>query len=356
VPPLDLGADVVALTRTLCDIESVSGAEQTIADAVEAAVRKLDHLEVIRDGNAVVARTRLGRGTRVLLAGHLDTVPVAGNLPTRLTGTGDRQAIRGRGTVDMKAGVAVHLRVAAALRQPRHDITFVFYDNEEVASHLNGLGRLARHHPDWLAGDFAILGEPTNQTVEAGCQGTMRAQITVAGVAAHAARSWMGHNAIHRAAGVLEILNRYPARTVVVDGLTYREGLNAVRIQGGVAGNVIPDTCVIQVNYRFAPDRDIPAARAHLHEVFAGHDIAVTDTAPSARPGLEHPAAAEFVRVVGRPPAAKLGWTDVARFAALGIPAVNYGPGDPLLAHTDDEHCPVSAIGECERVLTAWLS
>ncbi|MEV4639100.1 succinyl-diaminopimelate desuccinylase [Actinoplanes sp. NPDC049548] len=353
---LDLHDDVVSLTRALCDIPSVSGSEAAIADAVEAALRKLGHLEVLRDGDAVVARTHLGRDRRIVLAGHLDTVPIKENLPTWTTGEGDAELLYGRGTCDMKAGLATQLRIAATVTEPRHDLTFVCYDNEEVASAKSGLGRLVRNHPDWLAGDFAILGEPSNAGVEGGCQGTMRVRITLKGKAAHSARSWAGVNAIHAAAPVLAILNAYEPRRVVVDGLEYREGLNAVNVQGGIAGNVIPDECVIDINHRFAPDRSIDDAYAHLQEVFAGYELELRDKASAARPGLDLPAAAEFVAMVGREPVAKYGWTDVARFAELGIPAVNYAPGDPLLAHTDNEHVPVAQIREVERVLTAWLS
>jgi succinyl-diaminopimelate desuccinylase len=355
-PSVDLGADVLTLTRTLCDIPSVSGEEKELADAVELALRALPHLEVLRDGDALVARTSLGRATRVLLAGHLDTVPVAGNLPTTVTGEGESETVHGRGTVDMKAGVAVLLKLAAELTAPRHDITYVFYDHEEVAARLNGLGRLVREHPDWLAADFAILGEPSNAGVEGGCQGTMRVKITVPGVAAHPARSWMGSNAIHSAGGVLDVLRAYEPRRPVVDGLQYHEGLNAVKIEGGIAGNVIPDECVIFVNHRYAPDRDPQDAEAYLRELFAGFALEVVDAAPGARPGLDHPAVREFVEAVGRPPIAKLGWTDVSRFASLGIPAVNFGPGDPLLAHKDDERCPVPAIRESLDVLLRWLA
>ncbi|GAA2874967.1 succinyl-diaminopimelate desuccinylase [Actinoplanes cyaneus] len=349
---LDLTGDVVALTRVLCDIPSVSGDEKQLADAVESALRGFAHLEVLRDGDAVVARTTLGRPTRVVLAGHLDTVPIANNLPV----VEDGELLRGRGTVDMKAGVAVMLQLAAVLTAPRYDVTYVFYDHEEVAAALNGLGRLVRHHPEWLAGDFAILGEPSDGTVEGGCQGTMRVKITVPGVAAHAARSWRGSNAIHSAGGVLDILRAYEPRQPIVDGLQYHEGLNAVKIEGGIAGNVIPDLCTIFVNYRFAPDRDTDAAEAHLREVFAGFELEVTDRAPGARPGLDQPAAKEFVELVGREPQAKLGWTDVSRFATLGVPAVNYGPGDPLLAHTDGEFVPVPEIRTALHNLTTWLS
>jgi succinyl-diaminopimelate desuccinylase len=349
---LDLTGDVVDLTRTICDIPSVSGDEKALADAVESALRACPHLEVLRDGDAVVARTSLGRPTRVVLAGHLDTVPIAGNLPVVLDG----DVLRGRGTVDMKAGVAVMLQLAALLPEPRHDLTFVFYDHEEVAARLNGLGRLVRNHPEWLAGDFAILGEPSDGTVEGGCQGTMRVKITVPGVAAHSARSWKGSNAIHSAGAVLDVLRAYVPRQPVVDGLQYHEGLNAVKIEGGIAGNVIPDLCTVHVNHRFAPDRDVAAAEAHLREVFAGFELEVTDAAPGARPGLDKPAAKEFVELVGREPQAKLGWTDVSRFAVLGIPAVNFGPGDPLQAHTDGEHVPVPEIRQALHVLTSWLT
>ncbi|GAA0575763.1 succinyl-diaminopimelate desuccinylase [Paractinoplanes ferrugineus] len=348
---LDLTGDVVALTTALCDIPSVSGDEQAIADVVEGALRALPHLEVLRDGDAVVARTALGRPARVVLAGHLDTVPIKDNLPVTIKD----DILYGRGTVDMKGGVAVMLTIAASLPEPRHDLTFVFYDHEEVASRLNGLGRLVRTHPDWLAGDFAILGEPSNASVEGGCQGTMRIQITVPGVAAHSARSWRGVNAIHGVGAVLDLLRAYEPRQPVVDGLRYREGLNAVKVEGGIAGNVIPDECRIWINYRFAPDRDGAQAEAHLRELFAGFEIEVQDLAPGARPGLDKPAAREFVEAVGGVVEAKLGWTDVARFAQLGIPAVNYGPGDPLLAHTDHEHCPAQDIRDSLAKLLKWL-
>lgn len=353
---LDLEADVVTLTREICDLESISGQEKALADVVEQSLRRLPHLEVLRDGDAVVARTNLGRAERVVLAGHLDTVPVAGNLPTRLEGEGDDAMIHGRGTADMKSGLAVHLRIAATVPEPTRDVSFVFYDNEEVDAARNGLGRLTRDHPDWLVGQFAVLGEPTSGVVEGGCNGTIRVEVTVRGVAAHSARSWLGRNAVHQAGVVLDRLRAYLPRVAEVDGLLYREGLNAVWIRGGVAGNVIPDECVVTVNYRFAPDRMPDEAVDHLRTVFNGYEVTVVDAAAGARPGLDHPAASAFVSAIGRAPAPKQGWTDVARFSELGIPAVNYGPGDPLLAHRDDEHVKVSAIRECERALRAWLS
>ena len=348
----DLALDPVALTAAIVDVESVSGNERALADRVEATLRALPHLAVDRDGDAVVARTTLGRDRRVLLGGHLDTVPVAGNLPSRRDG--DR--LYGCGTSDMKASLAVMLRLAAELTAPRYDVTYVFYDHEEVEAEKNGLGRLARNARHLLDADLAILMEPTNGAVEAGCQGTLRALVTLRGTRAHSARSWLGDNAIHRAGEVLRRLESYDARRVVIDGCEYREGLNAVGITGGVAGNVIPDECVVSVNFRFAPDRSEEQAAAHVREVLDGYDVAIGDSAPGALPGLDREVSREFVAAVGREPVAKLGWTDVSRFAALGIAALNYGPGDPNLAHKADESVDVRLVGPCEDTVRAYLT
>ncbi|MER7580547.1 succinyl-diaminopimelate desuccinylase [Kitasatospora sp. NPDC097691] len=350
--PLDLTLDGGTLTARLVDFPSVSGDEQALADAVEAALRGYPHLTVDRYGNNVVARTNLGRAERVLLAGHLDTVPIADNLPSYVEG----DLLYGCGTSDMKSGVAVQLRLAATLPEPNRDLTFVFYDCEEVEAHRNGLGHLAKDRPEWLAADFAVLMEPSGAMVEGGCQGTLRAQVRLTGVRAHAARSWLGDNAIHRAAEVLTRLAEYQPRRVEIDGLEYREGLNAVRIDGGVAGNVIPDECVVTVNFRYAPDRSEAEAEKHVREVFDGFELTVTDFAPGALPGLSQPAAQAFLAATGGQARAKFGWTDVARFSALGVPAVNYGPGDPNLAHKREEHCSLSAIAETEERLRAWLT
>ncbi|MEU5158305.1 succinyl-diaminopimelate desuccinylase [Streptomyces sp. NPDC020875] len=352
---LDLRLDGPALTAALVDFPSVSGEEKPLADAIERALRELPHLTVDRYGNNVVARTRLGRSERVVLAGHIDTVPIADNVPSRLDTDG---VLWGCGTSDMKAGVAVQLRIAATVPAPNRDLTFVFYDNEEVAADLNGLGLVAEAHPDWLAGDFAVLLEPSDGEVEGGCQGTLRVLLRTTGERAHSARSWMGSNAIHAAAPILARLAAYEPRRPVVDGLEYREGLNAVRIEGGVAGNVIPDACTVTVNYRYAPDLTPDQALDHVREVFADCGVTgfeVDDHSGAARPGLDHPAAVAFMKAVGGTARPKFGWTDVARFSALGVPAVNYGPGNPLLAHKRDEHVAVERITHCEERLREWL-
>lgn len=359
LPALDLTIGSVELTRQLCDISSVSGDERVIADAIERALAaQAPHLAVTRDGDTIVARTNLGRSQRVILAGHIDTVPVNENLPTHESpdpATGE-QMLWGRGTVDMKAGVAVQLALAAELTDPIVDITWVWYDHEEVEASLSGLGRTMRGAPDLFEADFAILGEPTSGAIEGGCNGTLRAHVSFTGKRAHSARSWMGVNAIHRAGAVLSDLDRFEAERLVVDGLEYREGLNAVGVQGGIAGNVIPDLCTIVVNYRYAPSRTHEDAEAYVRAFFAEADaVEIVDRAPGARPGTDEPLVQAFVQSVGGEVSAKQGWTDVARFSALGIPAVNFGPGDPLLAHADDERVSMSEIVRTENALRRWL-
>jgi succinyl-diaminopimelate desuccinylase len=350
---LDLTADPVELTAALVDVPSVSGGERVLADAVEAALRaQAPHLQLLRDGNAVLARTTGDLPTRVLLAGHLDTVPIADNHPSHRDG--DR--LYGCGTSDMKAGDAMIAHLLATVTAPAHELTAVFYDCEEVEADRNGLGRVQRAHPDWLRADLAVLAEPTDGAVEAGCQGTLRAVIDTDGRRAHSARSWLGSNAIHAAGEVLDRLNRYRARNVEIDGCVYREGLQAVRIDGGVAGNVVPDRCAVTVNFRFAPDRTVAAAVDHVQEVFAGLRVEITDSAAGALPGLHAPAAQAFLTATGARPVAKYGWTDVSRFAALGIPAVNFGPGDPNLAHTREEHVAVERITRCTQLLRRYLT
>ena len=352
-------SDLGRLFATLVDTESVSGHEAALADAVEATLRACAHLEVWREANTVVARTPVpASSSRVVVAGHLDTVPVAGNLPSRLEQTPDGPVLYGRGAADMKGGVAVMLRLATRLAAPSREVVWVFYEHEEDSAELNGLARLAASRPDLLRADLAVLMEPTSARIEGGCQGTLRFEVVTHGVAAHSARSWMGHNAIHDLAGVLDRLlgarDRF-SRPVEVDGLTFRPGLNATVVHGGSAGNVIPDRCALQVNYRFAPATSPDEALASMRELFGGYEVDVLDLSPGARPGLDRTAAQDFVAAVGAPVRPKDGWTDVARFAALGVPALNYGPGDPAKAHAVDEFAPLGDLAACEAALSSWL-
>jgi succinyl-diaminopimelate desuccinylase len=355
---LDLHGDPIELTAALVDIPSESRDEARIADEVEAALRaQTSGFEIVRNGNAVLARTQRNLPSRVLLAGHLDTVPAAENLPSRRSTDDEGDVLHGCGTADMKSGDAVFLHLAATVAEPVHDLTLVLYDCEEIDSAANGLGRIERELPDWLSADVAILGEPTAGYIEAGCQGTLRVVVSATGTRAHSARSWLGDNAIHKLGAVLDRLTRYQARTVDIDGCEYREGMSAVRVDGGVAGNVIPDAASVTVNYRFAPDRSPAQALQHVHDVFDGIDVGIeqTDGAAGALPGLAQPAAKALVEAAGGQVRAKYGWTDVSRFAALGIPAVNFGPGDPNLAHRRDERVPVAAITAAVTMLRPYL-
>ncbi len=349
---LDLDQDVVELTTTLVETESVSGNEAALIEAIERALRGVDGLELWRHRNSLVARTSLGRAERVVIAGHIDTVPLNDNLPSRNDGT----RLHGLGACDMKGGVAVALSLAAGVREPSRDVTYVFYECEEVESERNGLTLIAGARPEVLQGDFAVVMEPSNAVIEAGCQGTIRIDVTTRGRRAHAARSWNGVNAIHAAQDVLERLSTYEPRQPVIDGLRYHEGLNAVFIAGGVAGNVLPDRCTVSVNHRFAPDRSVEQASQHLREVFQGFEVEISDFAAGALPALDRPAAAAFVAAVGGAVNPKFGWTDVARFSAMGIPAVNFGPGDPELAHRQDEFVPLADLRSCLAQMTEWLS
>ncbi|MCO5992599.1 succinyl-diaminopimelate desuccinylase [Actinoallomurus rhizosphaericola] len=348
---LDLTQDVASLTAAIVDIESVSGSEKTLADAVEEALRALPHLSVERDGDTVIARTSQGRSERVVIAGHLDTVPINQNLPSRVEG--DR--LYGCGTGDMKAGVAVQLKLAT-IPETTRDVTYFFYECEEIEEERNGLKRIGQTCPELLQADFAVLMEPSGGIVEGGCQGTIRIEVKVPGERAHSARSWMGTNAIHQAGAVLDLLRSYEPARPVVDGLEYHEGLNAVFVRGGVAGNVIPDECVVTINYRFAPDKSLAEAERYLRKLFDGYEVTVVDGAPGARPGLTHPVAAAFTEATGGEARAKFGWTDVARFSELGIPAVNYGPGEPSLSHTRDEYVEIPRIFASEERMRTWLT
>jgi succinyl-diaminopimelate desuccinylase len=351
-PVIDITADIVDLTTGLVRVQSVSGNEKPLTDAVEEALSALPWLDVWRHENSLVARTTLGRPERVVIAGHLDTVPVNDNLPPRNDGT----YLHGLGSCDMKGGVAVALSLAANLREPTRDVTYVFYECEEVEAERNGITRMSAVRPELLRGDLAVVMEPSNGVIEAGCQGSIHVDVRTPGKRAHSARAWNGVNAIHAARDVLERLASYEPRQPVIDGLTYHEGLNAVSISGGVAGNVIPDSCTVSVNYRFAPDRTVEQAEAYLRELFDGLELDISDTAPGALPGLDRPAAAAFAASVGGVVRPKFGWTDVARFSVMGMPAVNFGPGDPEFAHKQDEHVPLDQLRRCLEIMKSWLS
>jgi succinyl-diaminopimelate desuccinylase len=346
-------SDLLAAAARLVDIPSVSRDERAIADHVESALRGHAHLDVVRIGDNVVATTSLGRPTRAILAGHLDTVPPAGNA----TAVIEDDRLYGVGSADMKGGLAVMLALAADVVEPSVDCTYVFYTCEEIDRAASGLLELGRARPDLLRGDVAIVLEPTNAIIEAGCQGVVRASVTIRGKRAHSARPWVGSNAIHRAAPLLAWIAAFDERQPTIDGVTYHESMQAVSIEGGVAGNVIPDAVTVVVSHRFAPDREVDEAAERLVAYLSsaidpslGDGVELRSTAPAARPNLDHPMLRTLAAASGAAPVAKTAWTDVARFAELGIPAANFGPGDPLLAHSGNEYVEAA---ECGRVAAA---
>ncbi|MBU6347412.1 MAG: succinyl-diaminopimelate desuccinylase [Actinomycetales bacterium] len=362
---LNLQADVAQITEQLVNVPSISGNEAALADAIETQLRNCSWLTVTRISNSVIAQTNFGLPNRVVLAGHIDTVPAAQNTEAVLVSAGQalptgevmtEEVIFGLGGCDMKAGVAVALKAALTISQPTVDVTYVFYECEEVDSSRNGLTLISNSHPELLSADIAVLLEPSNAVIEAGCQGTLKAEIHASGKRSHSARSWLGVNAIHALAPALEILANHQADRVMVDGLEYREGLSAVGISGGIAGNVIPDQASLTVNYRYAPSTSADEAAAKIISLFSDFEVTIIDNAPGALPGLTEPALSNLLQLVGGEVFPKFGWTDVSRFARLGIPAVNFGPGDPALAHSASEHVPTSHIHRVANLITQWLT
>jgi len=349
--------DWLAKTAELIDVASVSYQEQVIAELVESRLRSVPTLATERVGDNVVARTDLGRPLRVLIGGHIDTVPPNGNATARIDG----DVVWGLGAADMKSALAVMLELAANIEEPAVDLTWLFYAREEVRVVDSGLRELFDVRPDLLAADVALLGEPTGGEVEAGCQGSMRAVVTLAGARAHTARPWMGTNAIHRLGSLLSLVGAYEPRTPVIDGCQFRESLQAVAVEGGIAGNVVPDRAQVTLGYRYAPDQSGTAAEDALRELLTpvlGDDdhFEVTEHAPAALPGLGHPVLQRLIGDNNLEVKAKLGWTDVAFFAERGIPAANFGPGDSTLAHTAEERVDRTALETYHGVLQALLT
>lgn len=352
-------ADLLTATRDLMAVPSLSRHEGALADQVEAALRACPWLDVARVGDNVVARTSMGRPQRLVLAGHLDTVSPGTNAVPRLDG----DTVWGVGAADMKGGLAVMLDLASTVHEPAVDVTWCFYAREEIGRDESGLLELWQQRPELLEGDAAVLGEPTSALVEAGCQGTMRIRITVRGVRAHTARPFTGRNAIHRLTPLLERAAGWGGRDVVLDGCTFAEQLQAVAVQGGVAGNVVPDEASLTLNHRYAPDRTRAEAETFLHELFdtgldpgSGDTWELLDAGDGAPPALDHPLLKALVERSGAAPKAKVGWTDVASFWEHGVPAANFGPGDPLLAHHPDERVAAPALERTRAVLRAVIT
>ncbi len=349
---MKIDQEIGALTLDLVNIASVSQDEQAIADSIQAALVEVKHLKVSRINNSIIAQTNFGSNQRVVIAGHLDTVPANNNFPGKKTST----EIIGLGSVDMKSGIAAALKLAAAVTNAKYDVTYLFYESEEIETKYNGLELITKQAKDLLNCDFAILMEPTNGIIEVGCQGTLRFQVSAMGTRSHSARWWNGENAIHALTPVLEILNSYKSREPIIDGHKFREGLQAVKINGGVAGNVVPDEVTMTINHRFAPDITPAQAEENMKKLFKDFNFQLLDVASGAPTGLNNELIKDFVSKIGTAIAPKFGWTDVARFAAAGIPAINFGPGDPNLAHHPDEAVKIKQIEDVFASLKDWLT
>ncbi len=345
--------DLVSSCFELVNIYSVSHQEESISEYVLEQLSECSWLEVEVIDSEIVAKSNLGLPKRVLFAGHLDTVPSSGNFPGRIEG----DSCWGLGSVDMKAGLSVFLELAKNITKPSMDVTFVFYTCEEVDRSYSGLGKLYQQRPDLIKADAVVLGEPSGAKIEAGCQGTMRILLKLTGVRAHTARPWMGRNAIHRLHLVLAFLNDYDPRSVLIDGCEFKESLQAVKIEGGIANNVVPDEVNLAINFRFAPDRNVDQAFDHLKillepfiESEDGDSIELIEGVEGALPNLSNPVLASLAEKAGSVNA-KLGWTDVATFSSMGVPATNFGPGDPGLAHSPTEHVTKQDLETVYKIL-----
>lgn len=349
--------DLLALTADLIAIPSLSLKETAIADFVEARLaERAPSLECIRVGDNVIARTNSGHERRLLVGGHLDTVPADQNENPRIEG----DSLFGLGAADMKGGLAVMLTLAEAAHalsaRLRLDLTVVFYVAEEITEEHNGLRVLFAEHPDLVAADLAILMEPTGAWVEAGCQGSLTVEATFTGVRAHSARPWMGDNAIHSASKALANIAAHNSDSVTVDGLEYRESIQVVHFEGGVANNVVPDSARMRINRRFAPAYDTETALAQVSAFLEGAtSLVVINESPAAPPNLMNPLIAEFIGTNDLAVRPKLGWTDVARFTSHGIPALNFGPGNPEIAHTRGEFVERVELDACYAVLARFI-
>ena len=349
---MNINQELSKLTLDLVNISSVSKDEKSIADSIAEALKKIGHLKITRVNNSIVAQTNFGNKQRVVIAGHIDTVPANNNFPGKI----NNSEVIGLGSVDMKSGIAVALKLASEITSSNYDVTYLFYESEEIETKFNGLELITKQQKDLLDCDFAILMEPTNGILEVGCQGSLRFEVSTNGKRSHSARWWNGENAIHKTNKILEILNNYKSREPEIDGHKFREGLQAVKVNGGIAGNVVPDSVTISINHRFAPDTSIDQATQNMKTLFKDFNFQLVDAANAAPTGLSNPLIKEFVSNIGKNVAPKFGWTDVARFANAGIPAINFGPGDPNLAHHPEEKVLISQIIDVYESLKKWLT
>jgi succinyl-diaminopimelate desuccinylase len=341
------------LALALVDIRSVSGEEQALTGWLARQVGAQPHLEVVHEqGDALVFG--LGGSPEVLIAGHSDTVPEQGNLPGRLADG----FLHGLGAADMKGALAVMLALAGELgsRRPALNPQFVIFGGEELPQSNGVLGKLFGTCPSLLEARLAVMMEPTANRLQAGCLGNIKAELVFEGVAAHSARPWLGRNAIHDAIGALQGPVSLEPYDVVLEGLRFREVLSVTEIHGGIANNVIPDQVVCGLNFRYAGSRSPAQAEARLRElVGTTGKLTVIGNAPSAPVPAGNDLLDRLRQAGDLPMEPKQAWTPVAEFAAHGLDAINFGPGDPRMAHRRDERIAVDAMDTSLEVLRRFL-
>jgi succinyl-diaminopimelate desuccinylase len=340
----------------LCRVPSPIGEERALCDAIGARLEGLPLAGPVRryGDSLVVPVTRGAGGPRVALAGHLDTVRTSHDAPPRIEG--DR--LYGPGASDMKSGLALMLDLVehdlAACRGL--DLTLVFYAREEGPYADNELGSVLAEDPELRAVDLAVCLEPSDNRLSLGASGSIQAAVTFHGRTAHSARPWQGDNAIHKAGPFLAELGALAPRETTIDGLVYRTVTSVTLAEGGRGRNVVPDAFTLNVNHRFAPDTSLEQAQREVERLVGGRaTIEWKDLSPSAPPRASHPlvAALRDAGVVAVEP--KQAWTDVARFAALGVAAVNFGPGENAQAHQRNEWTGLAALAAGRAILLAWL-
>src|SRR5947208_7177185 len=337
-------------TLRLCEIRSPVGEEADIAAYVAAETAGQ------RVGNAVVCGRVTGGRPAVLLAGHLDTVPIQeGDFPARREGG----RVYGRGASDMKGALAIMLTLGERLDRARlrGELVLVFYDREEGPYETNGLGPVLAARPDLRGAAVAFCLEPTDLAVQAGCCGSMHATFTFRGRTAHSARPWQGKNAVHEAGALLASLRDLAPVEVRIGELSFREVKNVTRIEGFSGRNVLPARCDLNVNFRFAPGKTVAQAEAELRALAErfGAECEIVDRAPAGDPILDNPLLRKFRALTGVPVEPKQAWTDVARLGLAGIPAANFGPGDQAQAHQRNESCPEEALERAYLLLERFL-
>jgi succinyl-diaminopimelate desuccinylase len=346
-----------ARAEALVAIPSESRDEEAILTEIRRGLPSVFEIVDDQDSALLALPERRPGAPLVLLAGHVDTVPIARSAPGRREG----ETLYGRGASDMKSGLAVMEEVADALGsgelESDLDVGLLFFGREELPFAESALGPLFDRRPEIADAALAIVLEPTANRLEAGCLGNLNATVTFEGEAAHAARPWLGRNAIHAAITALAPVSDLPIRDVEVDGLTYREVASVTTIQGGVATNVVPDRAIAHVNFRYGPTHTPAEAERRLRELL-GHPSATVEIVGNAPPGLVPSGnpLMERLRAAGDLAVGpKQAWTPVAEFGLLGVDAINFGPGDPQYAHRDDEQVEVAALVRSYEVLRAFL-